>query len=123
MTAGKHTHGTWTYRQSEPSLWTVGHYDLSGKWYPESDHETPGKAGDRVIQLNGGTCCPCNSHAEREAVIVKLVGALEGMISVMDAIEQDEGIEACQCALRAVVRDRCNYCKAHAALALSKEQP
>ena len=36
------------------SLWTVGHYDTNGKWIPESDHESPDKAAERVHYLNGG---------------------------------------------------------------------
>lgn len=30
----------YVYIQSEPSLWTVGFYDPSGKWQSESDHDT-----------------------------------------------------------------------------------
>ena len=36
------------------SLWTVGFYDAIGNWYPESDHETPESAAERVSYLNGG---------------------------------------------------------------------
>ena len=52
---------TWIYQRSEPTLWTVGYYKPDGKWEPESDHGTPGEAGDRVHYLNGGcdrTCTP-----------------------------------------------------------------
>lgn len=42
------------YIQSEPELWTVGHYDPKGTFIPESDHSTPGEAGGRVGFLNGG---------------------------------------------------------------------
>lgn len=45
----------YTYIKSEDSLWTVGYYDPKGKWQPESDHDTPKEAADRVIVLNGGT--------------------------------------------------------------------
>lgn len=44
----------YVYKQTEPSLWTVGYYDPTGKWMPESDHATEGQASGRVIQLNGG---------------------------------------------------------------------
>lgn len=30
----------YVYIQSEPGLWTVGFYDPSGKWNPESDHSS-----------------------------------------------------------------------------------
>lgn len=45
---------TWVYKQTEPTLWTVGFYDPDGKWHPESDHGTPGEAAERVHYLNGG---------------------------------------------------------------------
>lgn len=35
-------------------LWTVGFYDPSGQWHPDSDHDTPEKAAARVHYLNGG---------------------------------------------------------------------
>lgn len=46
---------SYVYIQSEPTLWTVGHYDPAGKWHPVSDHDSPGEAGERVCILNGGT--------------------------------------------------------------------
>ena len=39
---------------SEGSLYTVGFYDPSGKWIPESDHDSREKAAERVHYLNGG---------------------------------------------------------------------
>lgn len=36
------------------ALWTVGFYTPDGKWEPESDHESPEKAAERVHYLNGG---------------------------------------------------------------------
>lgn len=44
----------YVYIRSEPSLWTVGHYDPSGKWVPESDHSSAEDAARRVHFLNGG---------------------------------------------------------------------
>lgn len=44
----------WVYIRSEPGLWTVGHYDSSGRWQPESDHGSPDEAVARVHYLNGG---------------------------------------------------------------------
>ena len=35
-------------------LWTVGFYDPSGTWMPESDHDSAKKAASRVNYLNGG---------------------------------------------------------------------
>lgn len=45
---------SWVYVQSEPGLWTVGFYDPSGKWHPDSDHDSRAAAADRVHYLNGG---------------------------------------------------------------------
>lgn len=44
----------YVYIQSEPQLWTVGFYDPSGEWHPESDHGTREDAAARVRYLNGG---------------------------------------------------------------------
>ena len=44
----------YVYKQSEPGLWTVGYYDPSGGWIPESDHNNPDEAAKRVNYLNGG---------------------------------------------------------------------
>jgi hypothetical protein len=44
----------WVYIKTEPRLWTVGFYDPEGKFRPESDHDDPEKAADRVHYLNGG---------------------------------------------------------------------
>ena len=43
----------YVYIKSEPNLYTVGFYDPSGDWQPESDHATKEEAGDRVAYLNG----------------------------------------------------------------------
>lgn len=44
----------YTYKQTEPGLWTVGYYDPPGKWIPESDHDSREDAAKRVNYLNGG---------------------------------------------------------------------
>lgn len=44
----------YVYRQSEPGLYTVGFYDPSGKWHPESDWDNAEDAAKRVHYLNGG---------------------------------------------------------------------
>jgi hypothetical protein len=45
----------YVYLQSEPGLYTVGFFLPSGKWEPESDHDTRQGAADRVAYLNGDT--------------------------------------------------------------------
>ena len=44
---------SYVYIQSEPGLWTTGFYDPSGKWQPESDHDSKEEAAQRVHYLNG----------------------------------------------------------------------
>lgn len=43
----------WVYIQSEPGLFTVGHYDPAGHWHPDSDHTSQRAAGERCAWLNG----------------------------------------------------------------------
>ena len=38
-------------------VYTVGFYDPSGKWQPESDHSTSEEAAKRVAYLNGSSAC------------------------------------------------------------------
>jgi len=56
------------YLQTENNLYTVGHYDPSGKWIPESDHATPEQAGQRVAYLNGWCPLPENFSIIPEAL-------------------------------------------------------
>jgi hypothetical protein len=44
----------WVYKSFEPGLWTVGFYDPSGGWWPDSDHHKQEDAASRVHYLNGG---------------------------------------------------------------------
>jgi rubrerythrin len=43
----------YVYIQSEPSLWTVGFYDPTGRWHPDSDWPSRDEAARRVAYLNG----------------------------------------------------------------------
>ena len=43
----------YVYIKSESQLYTVGFYDPSGKWIPESDHDHSEDAAKRVAWLNG----------------------------------------------------------------------
>lgn len=45
----------YVYIKSEPGLWTVGFYTPGGQWIPESDHDDPEKAAQRVAWLNGNS--------------------------------------------------------------------
>lgn len=44
----------YVYIQSEPGLWTVGFYDPSGEWHPDSDFDNRDDAAKRVHYMNGG---------------------------------------------------------------------
>ena len=44
----------YVYVKSEPGLWTVGFYDPSGQWHPDSDYDNREQASERVRYLNGG---------------------------------------------------------------------
>jgi hypothetical protein len=44
---------SYTYKRTEPGVWTVGGYDPAGRWQPESDHDSPQDAAARVAWLNG----------------------------------------------------------------------
>ena len=47
---------SYVYIRSERTLWTVGHYDpRNSEWIPESDHDSPDKAAERVRFLNGAS--------------------------------------------------------------------
>lgn len=52
----------YVYRSFEPGLWTVGYYEPSGKWQPESDHESKDEAINQVHYLNGGTIADLASY-------------------------------------------------------------
>ncbi len=43
----------YVYLKSELELYTVGFYDPSGQWHPESDHPNTESAAARVNFLNG----------------------------------------------------------------------
>ena len=68
----------YVYIQSEPTLWTVGFYDPSGQWHPDSDHETPEAAADRVRHLNGGKD-------------TSLYAAAPDMLNALENLENDNG--------------------------------
>lgn len=54
---------TYVYRQTEPSLWTVGYYDPSGAWHPNRDCGSSDYAAALIAWLNGSND---NPGAERE---------------------------------------------------------
>ena len=61
----------WLYILSEPHLWTVGFHSPDGTWVAESDHDSPGKAAERVNFLNGGKGDPGYTVAQVVEVLQK----------------------------------------------------
>jgi len=45
--------GNYVYIEPEPGIWTTGIYGRDGSWFPESDHQSPEDAAQRVNYLNG----------------------------------------------------------------------
>lgn len=89
----------YVYVQSEKhefgGLWTTGHYDPSGEWQPESDHDSAEKAAYRAAFLNGGAV----NHGERiERTTDQLLDAYR---ELRQAIENNSDMRH----VRALVRD------------------
>jgi hypothetical protein len=58
----------YSYKRSEPSLWTVGlveQEDGRDVWLPESDHNSAESAASRVAFLNGGSSPDYNPVEQR----------------------------------------------------------
>ena len=70
-----------TYIQSEPQLWTVGLYDPSGVWHPESDHANAEAAADRVHWLNGGQSRHTTPDARLIAAAPDLLAACQAVLA------------------------------------------
>lgn len=49
--------------ESNPDLYTVGHYSPDDKFHPESDHSDVSSAVSRVCELNGGEAARRKSAA------------------------------------------------------------
>jgi len=57
--------GPFVYKQTEPQLWTTGHYDpATSKFVPEKDCDSKEEAAERVHWLNGG-------NKEKEPTMVR----------------------------------------------------
>jgi hypothetical protein len=74
------------YIQSEPGLWTVGTGTpgKGGNWEPESDHESPEAAAERVRYLNGGY--GTSKDAAYITNLERRVNQLEGLLEKVPAI-------------------------------------
>jgi hypothetical protein len=89
----------YVYIRSEPTLWTVGHYDPSGKWISESDHDDEEKAAERVHYLNGG-------DTNLLAAAREVVGFIEGRLPVRGNLRDcDDSRKALAKLLDALAKD------------------
>lgn len=64
-------------KQTEPGLWTVGHYDGDGKWHPSSDHGDADGAEAHAHYLNGGNppaepLEPITGHVEISDIEIRI---------------------------------------------------
>lgn len=65
---------------SEEKVFTVGFYDPSGEWNPESDHSSREEAANRVNFLNGGRKETIREiHVERRRESAGMLGIMAGM--------------------------------------------
>jgi hypothetical protein len=78
----------YVYKRTEPTLWTVGHYD-GGQWEPESDHGSEREAADRVTTLNGGTPVARSSGSAREYWTGHRAGYMDAIVELW-AIQRDD---------------------------------
>ena len=100
----------YVYKRTEPQLWTVGFYTPNGgHWEPESDHDSPEKAADRVRYLNGGNIEEAEASRQRD----ELLAASKSLLFIADS---HRGGKACTCH---AMKDgfACPYCEARAAIA------
>ena len=79
----------YVYIESEKGLWTVGFYDPTGKWQPESDHHKREDAAIRVSFLNGGTgeAGSLQRVANLERQIGELTTAADGLVGLIRAVQ------------------------------------
>ena len=79
---------SFVYIESQPGLWTVGHYRPDGKWVPESDHTSPDGASCRVAALNGG-CLSDPDDDEGDLSSPDLESRIEAQEQRIQALEAD----------------------------------
>lgn len=68
---------TYVYIKSEPQLYTVGHYDPTGKWHTDSDHNDRNEAAARAHYLNGGTDRRARDIEEAARALLACAGRAE----------------------------------------------
>jgi len=66
----------YVYRQSEPSLWTVGFYTPDGRWITDSDHDRPAEAAERIHFLNG-------NHSQQLTTLRRQADELAGALKIL----------------------------------------
>jgi hypothetical protein len=89
----------YVYIRSEPGLLTVGHYDPTGKWHPDSDYDSRDEAAARVTLLNGGTV-----KADARLVAALRESQKELVQTLKDLGACDHSVNICYCELRRLVQ-------------------
>ena len=92
MTQHEATARPWVYVLSEPNLWTTGFYGPNEKWNPDTDHDSPAKAQERVRWLNGGNS---NAHDKMLAALEAVEWALS-VCTLCSRIEDEGHAADCQ---------------------------
>ena len=69
-----------TILETERGLFTVGHYDPTGKWHPHSDHSNIEEAENKAAFLNGNMNPIFESLENRIERIEKALKAIESKI-------------------------------------------
>ncbi len=69
----------WTYKISEPGLFTVGFYSPSGGWHSDSDYNSREEAAQRVSLLNGETRDASSGAAAVEQIRESLQNFVESL--------------------------------------------
>lgn len=83
----------YVYQQlPEYGVYTVGFYDPSGKWRPESDHDTAEAAANRVAFLNGGSQKPAVEKKRKPTKIKEYFCE----ICEVNSVDAEQGYTLCR---------------------------
>jgi len=79
----------YVYKRAQgENLYTVGFYDPSGRWIPESDWSIREEAIERVHYLNGGGISP-----NTRFILDKLIYSIEGITKAIQAINERQELD------------------------------
>lgn len=78
----------YVYKRTEPNLWTVGFY--GPEWEPDSDHDSPEQAAERVRWLNGDDATLRRQVAELRQENMELQRILIGLFGTVVGLKEWE---------------------------------